>query len=781
MFSVTPGQLFIRLYFFPASYQNFDRSKALFSVKAGSYTLLSNFSAALTVDADALSLEGFSREFCVNIVENARFLNITFTPSPGNLDAYAFVNGIELVSMPSNLYYSEDISTEIKLIGQSTPYTIEKSQALETVYRLNIGGGMISPTEDTGMYRSWSGDDAAYLTSSEKGFVDRNTTIRLRFSKISNYTAPEEVYITALTMGPNKTINKSNNLTWEFSVDAGFNYLVRLHFCEFQVEVTKEGDRDFYIFIADQIAEERADVLSWSGGNGIPVYKDYAVLKFGEGNKKKLNLSVALQANPDDRMTKYSDAILNGLEIFKISDSINNLAGLNPDPLPTPKVVAIPLPIQPRKVKSNHTTIIAMVVGLFSGIVVLSIIGFFIFQRGRRVNKDAKSSNTILPSDLCRCFSLSEIKAATNNFDKLFIIGVGGFGDVYKGYIDGGETCVAIKRLKPGSQQGAHEFKTEIEMLSQLRHLHLVPLIGYCNHGNEMILVYDYMAHGTLRDHLYNTDNPPLSWEQRLQICIGAARGLQYLHMGAKHMIIHRDVKSTNILLDEKWVAKVSDFGLSKMGPTSVSMTHVSTMVKGSIGYLDPEYYRRQQLTEKSDVYSFGVILCEVLCARPPLIRNVDKERVSLAEWAQQCYHNGKLDQIVDPFLSGKIVPECLKKFGEITVNCLLDDGIKRPSMNDVVWGLEFALQLQESKKDSGAQTFEIEGHIEKVLLQRTAIEDCEKVFTSSGGRGSNGESTSCRVNIASNGDQSSAYETSDSSNLIGETIFSELMSQKGR
>ena len=776
-FSVTPGQLFIRLYFLPFSYLNFDRYKAFFSVKASSYTLLSNFSAALT--ADALGLEGFSREFCLNIVEDARFLNITFTPSPGNPDAYAFVNGIELVSMPSNLYYTPEDRT-IEFIGETTPYHVEKIHALETVYRINVAGRFIPPTEDTGMYRSWSGDDDAYLTSSEIGVEPVNTTIHLRFTAISVYTAPEDVYTTARTMGTNKTINKSYNLTWEFSVDAGFTYLVRLHFCEFIPEVTEEEDRVFYIFIADQIAEKRADVIRWSGGNGIPVYRDYAVLMFGEGNEKKLNLSVALQSNPSEGMTKYSDAILNGLEIFKISDSNNNLAGLNPDLLPTPKVVAIPFPIQRRKVKSDHTAIIAIVVGLFSAIVVVSIIGFFIFQRGRRVNKNTKSSGTFLPSDLCRCFSLSEIKAATNNFDKHFIIGVGGFGDVYKGYIDGGETCVAIKRLNPGSQQGAHEFKTEIELLSQLRHLNLVPLIGYCNHGNEMILVYGYMAHGTLRDHLYNTGNPPLSWEQRLQLCIGAARGLQYLHMGAKHMIIHRDVKSTNILLDENWVAKVSDFGLSKMRPASVSMTHISTVVKGSIGYLDPEYYRRQQLTEKSDVYSFGVVLCEVLCARPPLIRKVDKERVSLAEWARQCYHNGKLDQIVDPFLTDKIVPECLKKFGEIAVNCLLDDGIKRPSMNDVVWGLEFALQLQESKKDSGEQKFENEDH-EKVILQRSAIEDCEGVFTNSGGSGPNEKDTYCRVTIASSGDQSSANETSDSSNLIRETVFSELMSQKGR
>ncbi|GMY12834.1 receptor-like protein kinase FERONIA [Fagus crenata] len=677
-FSVTPGQLFIRLHFLPASYQNFDRSNTL-SVKAGLYTLLSNFSAALT--ADALQLEGFSREFCINIVEDDQLLNITFIPSPGNPDAYAFVNGIEIVSMPSNLYYTAPESTGVKFIGQIHPYRIEEYNALETIYRINVAGRFISPSEDTGMYRSWSNNDFDYLTDSEEGVNPVNTTIHLRFStETPEYTAPEDVYTTARTMGTNKTQNKSYNLTWEFPVDASFNYLVRLHFCEFQPEVMEEQDRVFYIFIADQTAEVHADVIMWSGGHGIPTYRDYAVSMFGnKGNEKRLNLSVALQSNPDDWKTLYSDAILNGLEIFKINDSTGNLAGPNPDSIPIRKVPISP--IQPRKVKLNHRTIIGIIVGLFSGIALLSLLGFFIFQRGRRVKTMKNQSSSYLPSDLCRYFSLSEIKAATNNFDSLFIIGVGGFGDVYKGYIDGEQTPVAIKRLSPGSKQGAHEFKTEIEMLSQLRHLHLVSLIGYCNDGMEMILVYDYMAHGTLRDHLYNTDHPPLSWEHRLQICIGAA----------------------------------------------------------------------------------------LLCARPPLIRNAEKEKVSLAEWARKCYHRGKLDQIVDPFLKGKIVPECLNKFGEIVVNCMLDVGIERPSMNDVVWGLEFALQLQES--NSKEQTFEIKED-EKALLRSSAIiDDCDKVFTSS----------TAGVEIGSSGEQSFANEVSNGSNVTCGTVFSELISQKGR
>ncbi|XP_061998847.1 receptor-like protein kinase FERONIA [Rosa rugosa] len=163
--------------------------------------------------------------------------------------------------------------------------------------------------------------------------------------------------------------------------------------------------------------------------------------------------------------------------------------------------------------------------------------------------------------------------------------------------------------------------------------------------------------------------------------------------------IIHRDVKSTNILLDEKWVAKVSDFGLSKNGTITLSKTHISTKVKGSFGYLDPEYYRRQQLTEKSDVYSFGMILCEVLCGRPA-VTTMDNDRVGLAKWAKKCHDNGRLDEIVDPNLKGKIAIRCLHKFVSIAMRCMDDNGINQLSMYDVVRELQFALKMQQNNGD---------------------------------------------------------------------------------
>jgi serine/threonine protein kinase len=220
----------------------------------------------------------------------------------------------------------------------------------------------------------------------------------------------------------------------------------------------------------------------------------------------------------------------------------------------------------------------------------------------------------------------------------------------------------------------------------------------------RLILVYEFMEMGTLRDHLYHTDGSSekssslseLSWNQRLEICIGAASGLDYLHAQGGR-IIHRDVKSTNILLDKDYVAKVADFGLSKSGPPDPINCTMS--VKGSFGYLDPEYLATQQYTEKSDVYSFGVVLFEVLCARPPIDNSLPSEEQCLADWAMQLHREGELEKIIDPVLVGKIKPTSLRKFSETAANCLKQNGTERPSMRQVLYDLQYAQQLQETQE----------------------------------------------------------------------------------
>jgi hypothetical protein len=689
-FIVSDGPKFLRLYFKPVTYSGLDVSKALFSISVGPYTLIttseSSYSKYFPNSDYAI------REFCVNT--DGQILNVTFTPSSKVSGAYAFVNKIEVVSMPSKLYIQED--TPLSLVGQPSPYSMGNSTALEMMHRVNIGGDVISGLEDTGMFRRWTWD-GDYFKSNDGNPSIVESEVEIKSSLlVPAYAAPLQVYTSARTIL--HTTESKYRARWMFPVDYGFYYLVRLHFCEISRTIKRDGQRVFSIYINNQTAEDHADVFNWSHGAGIPIYRDYVVnfSSYGEGVKY---LSIAL-GSTDGSSAKFGGPILNGLEIFKLSDFSNNLAGPHPF-----GVIVAPHPLFSARhdAESYDVVIVARVsVGLLFAYYAIGFLGYCCFFSSRS-NRQKKSSKQDQSLGYCRIFTIAETKSATNNFADGLLIGTGGFGKVYKGSIDGGITNVAIKRADRSSHQGLKEFQTEISMLSKLRHGHLVSLLGYCTEEKEMILVYEYMAQGTLRDHLYKTQKPPLPWKQRLKICIGAARGLHYLHTGAKHTVIHRDIKTTNILLDEKWVPKVSDFGLSKLGPNNMtdSESHVSTIVKGSFGYLDPEYYRRQKLTEKSDVYSFGVVLFEVLCARPAVIPmgeigEDEPEKVSLAEWALHCCQMGTLDQIIDPYLKGEIAPDCFKTFAGIARKCLEDRGSERPTMGDVLWNLELAMQQQE-------------------------------------------------------------------------------------
>ena len=594
VFPVTVGPKFVRLHFNSAIYPGFEGSKAFFTVIAGSFTLLRNFTL---VPDDSLQEKTFFKEFCINVGKDKK-LDLTFIPFSTTF--HAFINGIEIVSMPDDLYYKPEGKSEEGIPNLSgNPFYINDDMALEMVYRLNVGGYLIGQMDDTGLFREWPRDDNYFKGESQ---MPHDQSMVLDYAKIPSFSAPDDVYLYARTMGVNGTKNRLSNLTWELPVDMGFYYLVRLHFCEIDPNMKFVGERRFIIFIDYLFAELDADVLLWTDKIGTPVYKDYVVMIQKKGVEDNSHiLSIDLHPRTD---SNYKDAILNGLEVFKLSNTDGNLAKHGAEIFDLHK---------PTAMMSKTKKFIA--IGIGTGfLVLLFLMGCMVFWKVKKSKryvsyyppsrcwclcwlrlypykgKQTGKKTSSLRKEHCHHFSLADIKIATNNFHEDLIIGKGGFGNVYKGQIDDEETMtVAIKRLNPKSRQGAHEFQTKIEMLSQLRYVHLISLIGYCNEKSEMILVYDYMTNGTLREHLYDTNNDTLPWKKRLNICIGAARGLDYLHRGVKHTIIHRDVKTTDILLDDKWVAKILDFGLSKMGQNN---TAVSTMVKGTWGYLDLEYAR---------------------------------------------------------------------------------------------------------------------------------------------------------------------------------------------
>ncbi|KAF8096107.1 hypothetical protein N665_0317s0013 [Sinapis alba] len=312
--------------------------------------------------------------------------------------------------------------------------------------------------------------------------------------------------------------------------------------------------------------------------------------------------------------------------------------------------------------------------------------------------KKKRSSKGLRPSIVAnkKSFTYEEVTVMTNNFERT--LGEGGFGVVYHGNLNGNEE-VAVKVLSQSSAQGYKQFKAEIDLLLRVHHINLVSLVGHCEEGQHLVLIYEYMSNGNLKEHLSGEcASSPLSWENRLRIAAETAQGLEYLHIGCKPPMVHRDIKSSNILLDGHFQAKLGDFGLSRSFLVG-SESNVSTTVAGTPGYLDPEYYRTNWLTEKSDVFSFGVVLLEIITSQPVIDQT--REKSHIGEWVGFRLTNGDIKNIVDPSLMEDYDSSSLWKALELAMSCVSPSSSGRPNMSRVANELQECL-LSENSRNAG-------------------------------------------------------------------------------
>ncbi|KAK9668738.1 hypothetical protein RND81_13G082600 [Saponaria officinalis] len=359
-----------------------------------------------------------------------------------------------------------------------------------------------------------------------------------------------------------------------------------------------------------------------------------------------------------------------------------------------------------RRLKKQITQGLAYSIGVM---LVLGSIVLLVFRQNHRIKRQTrerlvKDRQQILNANntsgrSAKLFSGKDIKRATNNFSKDIVLASGGFGEVYKGKLDDG-TLMAAKRAKPGNTKGTNQVLNEVRVLSQVNHRSLVRLLGCCVELEEPVLVYEYISNGTLREHLHgghskDFERPRLTWNQRLVIAQQMADGLAYLHFSAVPLIFHRDIKTTNILLEEKLDVKISDFGISRLVDTEE--THMTTCAQGTLGYLDPQYYRTMQLTDKSDVYSFGVVLLDLLTSQKAIDFSREVDDVSLVGYMRRLANQDMLMDAIDPFLkdrANKVELESMKAIGSMAMACMEDQRHNRPSMRDIAEEIEYMLGM---------------------------------------------------------------------------------------
>ncbi|XP_031247995.1 probable LRR receptor-like serine/threonine-protein kinase At1g07650 isoform X2 [Pistacia vera] len=541
---------------------------------------------------------------------------------------------------------------------------------------LNIGNTKYeADIEAKGASMFYTGPGQYWAFSSTGNFMDNDVVsdvyIQTNTSALSNVSADSsELYRTARV--------SPLSLTYYGLCLGNGNYTVKLHFAEIiftnYSSLNSLGRRIFDVYIQGKLVLKHFSIQNEAGGTGIPIVKNFTAPV--TSNTLKIQFYWAGRGTTGIPVRGFYGPIISAISV---------------DPNFKPPVL---------KGKKHRVMVVA---GTLASSLLLVLLLLLILRRkgwlGGNVSADKELRSLDLQTGI---YTLRQIKVATKNFDAANKVGEGGFGSVYKGVLSDG-TVIAVKQLSSKSKQGNREFINEIGMISALQHPNLVKLYGCCVEANQLLLVYEYMENNCVSRALFGRDAAnrlKLDWPTRRKICLGIARGLVYLHEESRIKIVHRDIKTSNVLLDKDLNAKISDFGLAKLYEDDSS--HISTRVAGTIGYMAPEYAMRGYLTNKADVYSFGVVALEIISGKTNTNYRPNEDFVYLLDWAFVLQERGNLLELVDPNLGSEYSSEEAMAMLNVALLCTNASPTLRPMISQVVSMLEGRTEVQDLLSDAG-------------------------------------------------------------------------------
>ncbi|KAJ8567958.1 hypothetical protein K7X08_020680 [Anisodus acutangulus] len=511
--------------------------------------------------------------------------------------------------------------------------------------------------------------------------IDSDVYIGTNVSSLHNVKAPEQELYTSARISP-------LSLTYYGQCLINGKYTVKLHFAEIiftnDTSFNSLGERIFDVYLQENLVLKDFNIAKEAGGPGKPIVKTFTATV--TSNTMKIHFYWAGKGTT-------------GIPVRGVYGPLISAISVDPNFEP-PLPARLPARLPAAQKSKIHVDILA---GTIAGSVFLVLLIIGILYKtcclADKVSADRELKGLDLQAGL---FTLRQIKAATKNFDPENKIGEGGFGSVYKGLLSDG-TVIAVKQLSAKSKQGTREFLNEIGMISAVQHPNLVKLYGCCIQGNQLLLVYEYMENNCVSRALFGKGpicKMKLDWPTRKKICLGIARGLAYLHEESSLKIVHRDIKTSNILLDKDFNPKISDFGLAKLHEDDT--THISTRIAGTVGYMAPEYAMRGYLTSKADIYSYGVVALEIISGKSNTNYRPTEDCVYLLDWAYVLQERGSILELVDPDLGSDYSSQEAIVLLNVTLLCTNASPTLRPIMSQVVSMLQGQTLVQDVLSDTG-------------------------------------------------------------------------------